>query len=89
MGWNCPRQSLIYEWRILYFTNRYTLAQFTFLSWKKDTVYQRFHRCRDKHIEEKLLELLVDKLDSEWLMINTSHYKVYSDRAGAKDAIKV
>ena len=42
---------------------------------KWGTVYQRFRRWRDKGTWEKLLEILVDEPDFEWLMIDASHQK--------------
>ena len=50
----------------------------------KKTVYQRFRRWRDKGIWEKLLEILVDEPDFEWLMIDASHCKVHPHAAGAR-----
>ena len=47
-------------------------------------VYQRFRRWRDKGIWEKLLEILVDEPDFEWLIIDASHCKVHPHAAGAK-----
>ena len=44
----------------------------------------RFRRWRDKGIWEKLLEILVDEPDFEWLMIDASHCKVHPHAAGAR-----
>ena len=49
--------------------------------WKN--THRRFSRWRDKGIWLKLLEQLVDDVDSEWLMIDASHIKVHPDAAGA------
>ena len=51
---------------------------------KWGTVYQRFRRWRDKGLWEKLLEILVDEPDFEWLMIDASHCKVHPHAAGAR-----
>jgi len=45
------------------------------------TVYQRFRRWRDKGLWEKLLKILVDELDFEWLMIDASHCMVHPHAA--------
>jgi len=50
---------------------------------KWGTVHQRFRRWRDRGVWEKLLELLVDEPDFEWLMIDASHIKVHPHAAGA------
>ena len=47
-------------------------------------VHRRFIRWRDKGIWEKLLEVLVQEPDYEWLMIDASHCKVHPHAAGAK-----
>ena len=46
--------------------------------------HRRFIRWRDKGIWEKLLEVLIDEPDYEWLMIDASHCKVHPPAAGAK-----
>ena len=45
---------------------------------------RRFCRWRDKGIWERLLEILIDDPDYEWLMIDASHVKVHPHAAGAK-----
>ena len=50
---------------------------------KWGTVHQRFRRWRDGGRWEKLLELLIDEPDFEWLMIDASHTKVHPHAAGA------
>ena len=49
--------------------------------WKN--VRRRFCRWRDKGEWERLLEVLVDEPDFEWLMIDASHIKVHPHAAGA------
>ena len=46
--------------------------------------HRRFIRWRDAGIWEKLLEILIDDPDYEWLMIDASHCKVHPHAAGAK-----
>jgi len=46
--------------------------------------HRRFIRWRDKGIWEKLLEILIDDPDYEWLIINASHCKVHPHAAGAR-----
>ena len=48
------------------------------------TVHQRFIRWRRKGIWEKLLKILIDEPDDEWLMIDASHVKVHPHAAGAR-----
>jgi len=48
-----------------------------------NNVNRRFCRWRDKRIWEKLLEVLIDDPDYEWLMIDASHIKVHPHAAGA------
>ena len=50
--------------------------------WKND--HRRFCRWRDKGVWEKLLEILIDEPDYEWLMIDVSHVKIHAHAAGAK-----
>ena len=50
--------------------------------WKN--VHRRFCRWRDKGIWEKLLEILVDEPDYEWIMIDASHIKVHPHATGAQ-----
>lgn len=50
--------------------------------WKN--VHRRFCRWRDKGIWEKLLEVVTNKPDYEWLMIDASHIKVHPYGTGAK-----
>jgi transposase len=45
--------------------------------------HRRFIRWRNKGIWEKLLEILIDEPDYEWLMIDASHCKVHPHAAGA------
>jgi len=46
--------------------------------------HRRFCRWRDKGIWEKLLEILVNEPDFEWLMIDASHVKAHQHAAGAR-----
>ncbi len=50
--------------------------------WKN--THRRFCRWRDRGVWEKLLEILIDEPDFEWLMIDASHVKVHPHAAGAK-----
>jgi transposase len=45
--------------------------------------HRRFIRWRDAGIWEKLLEVLIDEPDYEWLMIDATHIKVHPHAAGA------
>jgi transposase len=49
--------------------------------WKN--THRRFCRWRDAGEWERLLELLVDDPDFEWLMIDASHVKVHQHATGA------
>ena len=51
--------------------------------WKN--THRRFSRWRDKGIWERLLEILIQDPDYEWLMIDASHIKVHPDASGAKE----
>ena len=42
------------------------------------------HRWRRKGVWEKLLEILIDEPDYEWLMIDASHIKVHPPRSGSE-----
>ena len=55
---------------------------------KWGTVHQRFIRRHRKGIWEKLLEILIDEPDYEWLMIDASHIKVHPHAAGAAGGIR-
>ena len=46
--------------------------------------HRRFIRWRDKGLWEKLLEVLIDEPDYEWLIIDASHCKVHPHGAGAR-----
>ena len=46
--------------------------------------HRRFIRWRDKGVWERLLDLLIDEPDYEWLMIDASHCKVHPHAAGAE-----
>ena len=49
--------------------------------WKNK--HRRFCRWRDNGVWEKLLEILIDEPDFEWLMIDAS-IKVHQDGTGTK-----
>ncbi|QOJ08993.1 IS5 family transposase [Nitrosomonas sp. H1_AOB3] len=46
--------------------------------------HRRFIRWRDKGIWEKLLEILIDDPDYEWLIMDASHCKVHPHASGAR-----
>ena len=50
--------------------------------WKN--TQRRFSRWREGGVWEKLLDVLIDEPDYEWLMIDASHCKVHPHAAGAK-----
>ena len=50
--------------------------------WKN--TQRRFCRWRDRGVWERLLDVLIDNPDYEWLMIDASHIKVHPHAAGAK-----
>lgn len=49
--------------------------------WKN--TQRRFCRWRDKGLWEKLLDVLIEDPDYEWLMIDASHCKVHPHASGA------
>jgi transposase len=51
---------------------------------KWGTVHQRFIRWRRSGVWERILEVLVQDPDYEWLMIDASHVKVHPHAAGAR-----
>lgn len=51
-------------------------------SWSN--THRRFIRWRDAGVWEKLLEVLMDEPDYEWLMIDASYCKVHPHAAGAR-----
>lgn len=51
---------------------------------KWGTVHQRFRRWRYNGTWEKILEILIDDPDYEWLVIDSSHCKVHPHAFGAK-----
>ena len=51
-------------------------------NWKN--TQRRFCRWRDRGVWEKLLDLVIDDPDYEWLMIDASHCKVHPHASGAK-----
>jgi transposase len=50
--------------------------------WKN--THRRFCRWRDAGEWERLLEILIQEPDYEWLMIDATHVKVHRDGTGAK-----
>ncbi len=55
-------------------------------NWK--SVSNRFFRWRDLGVFERLLAIVSDEPDLEWLMIDASHIKVHPHAAGAKGGTK-
>jgi hypothetical protein len=49
-----------------------------------NNTHRRFCRWRDAGERERLLEVLKDDPDYEWLMIDATHVKVHRDGTGAK-----
>ena len=47
-------------------------------------IHPPFLRWRDKGVWERLMEILIDETDYEWLMIDASHGKVHPHAAGAR-----
>jgi transposase len=50
---------------------------------KFGSVHKRFKRMCDNGTWDRILELLIDEPDFEWLMIDASHCKVHPHAAGA------
>ena len=50
--------------------------------WKN--TQRRFCRWRDRGVWEKLLDLVIEDPDYEWLMIDASHCKVHPHASGAR-----
>jgi transposase len=48
-----------------------------------NNTHRRFSRWRDKCVWSRLLEVLTQDVDFEWLMIDSSHVKVHPHAAGA------
>jgi transposase len=46
--------------------------------------HRRFIRWRNKGVWEKLLEIMIDEPDMEWLMVDASYVKAHRHAAGAK-----
>ena len=53
-----------------------------FGDWKN--THRRFCRWRDKGIWERLLAVVIDEPDFEWLMIDATHVKAHKHACGAK-----
>ena len=50
--------------------------------WKN--THRRFSRWRDKGIWEKILEIVEDNPDTEWIMIDSTYCKCHQHAAGAR-----
>lgn len=50
--------------------------------WKN--THRHFCRWRDSGVWEKLLQIVIDEPDFEWLMIDANHIKAHQHAAGAK-----
>ena len=49
-----------------------------------ENIHRRFCRWRDNGVWEKLLEILINEPNFEWLMIDASYIKVHQDGTGTK-----
>ncbi len=84
MGRDRRRQPEIYQWVFWILRTGAPGRDLPPSYGKWGTVYQRFRRWRDKGVWERILEVLIDDPDYEWLMIDASHCKVHPHAAGAK-----
>ncbi len=78
---DCAGQQKVYQWCILGHPDRRALAGFTSGLWQVGTIHQRFIRWRRNGIWERILEVLIQDPDYEWLMIDASHVKVHPHAA--------
>ena len=53
------------------------------------TVRERFRSWGNAGVREKLLDLVADDPDLEWLIIDASHIKVHPHAAGAKGETRI
>ncbi len=56
---------------------------------KWNNVWRRFKTWRDRGVWERLLEIVADDPDLEWLMIDASHIKAHPHAAGAKGGTRI
>ena len=49
-----------------------------------NNTHHRFCRWRDRGVWEKLLDLVIDNPDYEWLMVDATYVKVHPHGAGAR-----
>ena len=77
-GRSCKRQSVIYERGFMDFEDGSTLARLAKRIWE-----MRQRRWQDAGVWERILSVLAEHPDFEWLMIEASHCKVHPHAAGA------